>query len=171
MKELNKKALTIGVIAAILVLLDGIITQIIKIEGSFVWVAFVSWTVFFGATLNERIRAVPGYVIGFLLAIAIINLGNFFNTFIGIKILGVALSSILATGVVNWACMYFEKLEKLYLNSISGIFVGIALTFSGLGVGLSTANMNDALMMILIIMVYSVLGLLSGYMTLKITSK
>lgn len=165
---MHKKALTVGVIAALLVLLDGIITQIIGVEGSFVWVAFISWTVFFGVTIKERIKAIPGYIIGFILAIIIIRLGNILSSGIPVKIFGVALGSIIATGVINWLCMYFEKLKKICLDSISGIFVGIALTFSGLGIGLTTNTLSSSIEMLLIILIYSILGLISGYLTITI---
>lgn len=168
MKKLTKKAISIGIIAGLLVLLDGIIVQLLPVSGSFVWVSFISWTVFFGCNVNERIRAVPGYIIGFLLAVAIINLGNILNTIMSLTILGVALSSILATTIINIICIYFEKLKKIYLDSINGIFVGLAMTFSSLGIGLSPNNMYNSLLMLLIIVVYGILGLLCGYLTIKI---
>ncbi len=171
MSALTKKALTISIIAGILVLIDGIIVNLMGLNGSFVWVSFISWTVFFGVPLIERIKAIPGYIIGFLLAILIINFGSFLNDLFSIKILGVALSSILATAIVNFFCMYFEKLKKIYLDSISGIFVGIALTFSGLGIGLTTNTLDNSIMMLSIILIYGILGLLSGYITMKVTSK
>lgn len=168
MKKLTKKAISIGIIAGLLVLIDGIITQFLPVSGSFVWVSFVSWTVFFGSSVNERIRAVPGYIIGFLLAIIIINLGNILNNIVSLNILGVALSSILATAIINFICIYFEKLKKIYLDSISGIFVGIAMTFSSLGIGLNPDNVKNSIIMLLIIVIYGILGLISGYATLKI---
>lgn len=171
MKALTKKALTISIIAGMLVLIDGVIVNLMGLNGSFVWVSFISWTVFFGVPLIERIKAVPGYIIGFLLAILIINFGTFLNGLFAIKILGVALSSILATAIVNFLCMYFEKLKRVYLDSISGIFVGIALTFSGLGIGLTTDTLDSSITMLSIIVIYGILGLLSGYITMKITSK
>ena len=171
MSTLTKKAISIGIIAGLLVFLDGIITNLMGISGSFVWVSFVSWTVFFGASVDERIRAVPGYIVGFIFAILIINLGNFLNSLFDWTIFGVALSSILATAIMNFLCMYFEKLKKIYLNSISGIFVGIAMTFSSLGIGLTPNSLSNCITMIIIILVYGILGLLSGYATLKINDK
>lgn len=168
MKELNKKAITIGLIAGLLVLLDGIISKALSVSGSFVWVSFVSWTVFFGSTTNERIRAIPGYIVGFILAIAIIYFGNFLNSIFDWKIFGVAISSILATAIINFACIYFEKLKKIYLDSINGIFVGIAMTFSSLGIGLNPDSLSNCITMLLIILIYGILGLLSGYVTLKV---
>ncbi len=171
MKALTKKALTISIIAGLLVLIDGVIVNLMNLNGSFVWVSFISWTVFFGVPLIDRIKAVPGYIIGFLLAILIMNFGTFLNGLFSIKIFGVALSSILATAIVNFFCMYFEKLKRFYLDSINGIFVGIALTFSGLGIGLTTDTLSSSITMLLIIVIYGILGLLSGYVTMKIISR
>lgn len=168
MKKLTKKAISIAIIAGLLVLIDGIIVQFLPVSGSFVWVSFVSWTVFFGATVNERIRAVPGYIIGFLFAVLIMNLGSILNNVISLSILGVALSSILATAVINFVCIYFEKLKKIYLDSISGIFVGISMTFSSLGIGLNPDSLKNGLLMLGIIVIYGILGLICGYATLKI---
>lgn len=170
MLALTKKALTVGIIAGILVFVDGVITQLIGINGSFVWVSFISWTVFFGAKTIERLKAIPGYVIGFGLALAIINLGNYLHSIMHVTILGVTLASIVATFLINFICIYFEKLKKFYLDSINGIFVGIALTFSGLGVGLDTASLCDCGYMLFIIVIYGILGLLSGYFTIKINN-
>ena len=169
--ETTKKAVTCAIIAGLLVLLDGIIVNIIGISGSFVWVSFINWTIFLGATVDERLRAIPGYIVGFLLAISIMRLGSFFNTLFDFTIFNVALSSILATVIINFLCMYFEKLKKFYLNSINGIFVGLGMTFSSLGIGLTPNSYSNIATMLFIIIVYGILGLLSGYITLKITSK
>jgi len=166
MKKITKKALVIAIIAGILVILDGILSKVLNQTGSFTWVAFVSWTVFFGSTIKERLKAVVGYVIGFLLAVAIIYLGNWLD-FIPFGIFGVAVGSILATMIVNFLCIELEIFEKYFPISISGIFVGIAMTFSGLGVGLSVNTLESSLVMLAIIVIYGILGLLSGWATLK----
>lgn len=166
MKGITRKAIVIAIIAGILVLCDGIITKILNQSGSFTWVAFVSWTVFFGSTVEERLKAVIGYVIGFLSATAIIYLGNWLN-FIPFSIFGVAIGSILATMIINYLCIELERTEKHFPISVSGIFVGIAMVFSGLGVGLTVDTIQNSILMLIIIVVYGILGLLSGWATLK----
>lgn len=170
MNELTKKAVVIGIIAGVLVLLDGIIAKLLNLSGSFTWIAFVSWTVFFGETVKERLKAVVGYIIGFLSAVAIINLGNWLSS-IPLSIFGVAVGSILATVIINFACIELEAIKKYFPISVSGIFVGIAMTFSGLGIGLMPNTLGNSLMVLLVIMIYGILGLLSGWATLKFTSK
>ena len=165
MNKITRKALVIAIIAGILVLLDGMLTKLFNQDGaSFTWVAFVSWTVFFGATTKERLKAIVGYLIGFLSAVAIMKLGNLFS---GINIPAVAFGSILATMIINYLCIELERIEKFFPISVSGIFVGIAMTFSGLGAGLTINTLNSSLLMLAIIVIYGILGLLSGWATLK----
>ena len=164
MNKITRKALVIGLIAGILVLLDGIIGKLLGQTGSFTWVAFVSWTVFFGETVKGRLKAILGYVLGFLAAIAIMQLGNLFS-FMNIGI--VALGSILATIIINYISIELEKTEKIIPYSVSGIFVGIAMTFSGLGIGLFPNNFESSVLILSIILIYGILGLMSGWATLK----
>lgn len=166
MKKLTKKAIVIAIIAGVLVLLDGIIANLLNQSASFTWIAFVSWTVFLGESTKERLKAIPGYIIGFLIAVAIMKLGDLFS-FIQINILGVALASILATMIMNFICIELESIKKFFPISISGIFVGIAMTFSGVGIGLAVDSLQNALLMVGIIVIYGILGLLSGFATLK----
>lgn len=168
MKKITRKAIVIGIIAGLLVLFDGIITKLLNQTGSFTWIAFVSWTVFFGATMKERLKAVVGYIIGFLAAVAIMKLGNIFS---GINTLYIAFGSILATMIINFAVMELENVEKYFPISISGIFVGISMAFSGLGIGLTVDTLGNSLLMLAIIVIYGILGLLSGWATLKFGTK
>jgi len=69
--------------------------------------------------------------------------------------------------IINYICIEFERLDKIIPVSISGIFVGIAMTFSGLGIGLSPNTLDNSILMLTIILVYGILGLLSGWATLK----
>ena len=168
MKMQTKKAFVIAIIAGILVLLDGIIANLFNQAASFTWVAFVSWTVFFGETTKERLKAVVGYVLGFLAAVAIIKLGALSNI-VTFNIFGVAIVSILATMLVNFLVMELELIKKWFPISVNGMFVGIAMTFSGLGAGLNINTLQSSFLLLALIVIYGVLGLLSGWATLKLT--
>lgn len=170
MKMQTKKAFVIAIIAGILVLLDGIIANLFNQDASFTWVAFVSWTVFFGESTKERLKAVVGYVLGFLAAIVIIKLGALSNI-VTFNIFGVAIVSILATMLVNFLVMELELIKKWFPISVSGMFVGIAMTFSGLGVGLNTSTFESAMLLLALIVVYGVMGLISGWATLYFTQE
>lgn len=166
MKAITKKAIVIAIIAGLLVLLDGIISKLLNQTGSFTWVAFISWTVFFGEPVKERLKAVVGYIIGFLAAVAIIKLGALSNI-ISFNIFNVAVVSILATMIINFLCIELEGIKKYFPISVSGIFVGISMVFSGLGVGLTVDSLQNSVLMLAIIVIYGILGLLSGWATLK----
>ena len=56
MKKVTRKAIVIAIIAGILVLCDNVISKALNQTTSFTWIAFVSWTVFFGATNEERLN-------------------------------------------------------------------------------------------------------------------
>jgi len=151
------KPIVVGVIAALLGIVDSLVAPLFVAGANFIWVAFVNWTAFFGASINERLRAIAGYVIGILSAIAIVKLGNW-------------VGAILAILIVNTVVVYFEHAKKLFIDSIPGIFIGIALTFSGAGVGLSV----DSPTLWGIIIVYGIFGLLCGigtnYFSKKLSS-
>lgn len=169
--NITKKAIVIAIIAGILVFLDALIVKLLNLDGSFTWIAFVSWTVFFGSDTKERLRAIIGYVIGFLAAFFIMELGNIFNL-MPVNLFGlITLGSVMATMLINYLCIELERIGKFFPISVSGIFVGIAMTFSGLGVGLTPDTINNSILMLTIIIVYGILGLLSGWATLKFSSK
>ena len=135
---------------------------------SFVWIAFAFWTVFFGATIKERIKALFGAVIGFLAAILMMYITSLFNINIG----NISISCLLGVFMVNCLVMYFEKTDKIWLNSISGIFAGIFLTFSGFGIGLNPLNsLSECGTMCLILITYAMLGLLCGFFSMAFIKK
>lgn len=166
--ELSKKPLLIGVIASILYIIDALIGGLFVKGGSFMWVAFAVWTVFFGASVKDRIKGLIGIVIGFLSAILMMAITSSFT----LNLHTISISCLLGVFVVNALVMYFDNFKKVWLNSVTGIFVGIMLTFSGLGQGLNPlASFGEAGIMFAIIMVYSVLGLLCGYFSISFPFK
>ena len=170
--EISKKPLVIGVIATILYLIDALIGGLFVEGGSFMWVGFAFWTVFFGSSVKDRIKGLIGAIIGFLAAILMMLITSSFS----LNVVTISISCMRGVFVVNALVMYFEKAEKFWMNSITGIFVGIWLSFSGLGVGLSPiANFQQFGIMLAIIVVYGILGLLCAYFSIfffnKCTSK
>lgn len=155
-----KKPLTISIIAGILYIIDALIANLFVKNTSFMWVAFAFWTIFFGVSFKDRIKAFIGTIIGFFSAVIMMLITSSFNT----NIYTISLSCLLGVVVVNFAVMFFEKADKFWLNSISGIFAGIMLTFSELGCNLNPLNsFNEAGLMLLIICIYSILGLCCGF--------
>ena len=148
-------------IASLLYIVDALLAQVFVAGGSFMWVAFVSWTVFGSATMKDRIKAVPGFLIGFLAACAMMAITSSFSA----NIYTISISCLLGVFLLNGAVMFFENGAKVWLNSISGIFCGIFLTFSGLGVGLNPLNSwKECFITLGIIVVYGILGLACGWL-------
>jgi len=161
--EISKKPLRIGIIASILYIIDALIGGLMFEGGSFMWVAFAFWTVFFGATITERLKALIGAVIGFASAVVMMLITSSFTLNVGT----ISISCLLGVFLINCAVMYLEKTEKCWTNSISGVFVGIFLTFSNLGVGLNPlTSIGDAALMLGIIVIYAILGLVCGFFSI-----
>lgn len=149
--------ITTGTLAGLLVLANYFLADFFYTDGNFVWVAFVSWTVFFPSKPKERLISIPSFALGFLSANLIIWLG----TVSGLPSL---IGGILATFLINALIMYLADIKLL---SIPGIFVGIAMTFARAGVDLNTWSWQ----LFGIIMVYSILGLLCGYTCMHMSGK
>lgn len=156
--KISVTPLVVGVIAAILVFTDGLIAPLFVAGASFTWMAFVNWTVFFGSPLIDRVKAIIGYIIGFLAANAIVLIGTSLDNIISLNLTNIAIGNIIAVFLINFVVMYFDRAKKLFMDSISGIFVGIALTFSGAGVSLQVSDPK----LLLLLIVYGILGLLCG---------
>lgn len=160
--------LLIAVIASILYVVDALLGGVFVSGASFMWVAFVSWTIFFSAKLTDRIRAIIGIVIGFLASILMNLITSSFN----LNLSTISISCLLGVFVVNFLVMFFDKTEKVWMNSITGIFTGIFLTFSGLGVKLNPlASVSEGFLMLGIILTYSLLGLLCGFVSTVVGGK
>jgi len=150
--------LVVGLIATTLVFTDSLIAPFFMAGASFTWMAFINWTVFFRSSFIDRVKAIIGYIIGYLSANAIVLIGTNLGNVMRLKLINISVASIIAVFLINFFVMYFDKFKKLFMYSISGIFVGMALTFSGAGVSL---QVNDP-KLLLIIIVYGVFGLLCG---------
>ena len=153
-----KMPLVVGIIASCIYIIDNFLGKLLVSNGSFMWVAFVSWTIFYGVAFRERIKALIGNIIGFLFGLLMFHSSSFFSG----SIFGISISGLLFVFLANGAMMFFPNFKKLWLNSISGIFMGVFFTFSGLGVSLYPSTVPNALLQIGIILIYSALGLIAG---------
>ena len=154
-----KMPIIVGLIATVIYIADFFLGKALA-NGSFMWVAFVSWTIFYGVSFEERIRALIGNVIGFLFGLLMFHSSSFFPG----SIFGISIEGLLFVFLANGAMMFFPKLSKLWMNSISGIFMGVFLTFSGLGVALYPTTVPNAFLQLGIILIYSLFGLVAGYL-------
>jgi len=156
---MSKPPLVVATIAAILYIVDNLISGAIDLGRGFMWVAFVAWTISFGMSNTDRVKMWIGHVIGFLAAVGMIYFGQIFDT----SVIGIGIAAVIGVFLFNGLAMYFDNLKKFWLSSITGIFMGIFLTFSGLGVGLSPDTWGNAGTLFGILMLYSVLGTICAF--------
>ena len=160
--------LLIAVVASVLYIVDSFVGGLFISGKGFMWVAFACWTVFYGATIKERIQGFIGIIVGFVAAILMNLITSSFTLNIGT----VSLSCLLGVFILNGVVMYMNHAEKLWLNSVTGAFVGIFLTFSGLGVNLSPiASVQESFLMLGILLTYSVFGLICGFISITYQNK
>ena len=155
-----KMPLVVGVIASCIYIIDSFLGKALVDGGSFMWVSFVSWTIFYGVSVSDRIKALIGNIIGFLFGLLMFHSSSFF----GGSILGISVSGLLFVFLANGAMMFFPHFKKVWLNSISGIFMGVFLTFSGLGVSLYPSTVPNAFLQLAIMLIYSLFGLIAGFL-------
>jgi len=170
--EISKASIIIGTIAAILFCVDSILTKYVwtsygTIDRGFMWVAFVAWTISSGMKNKDRIKMWIGLIPGFLAAVGMIYFGQIFSA----NVIGISIAAVIGVFLFNGLAMYFDNFKKFWLNSITGIFMGIFLTFSGLGVGLGADTWSDAGMTIAIILVYSLLGCVCAFFSVYYMEK
>lgn len=171
MKTFNKYFLipiVTAIAAGALYLLDCALAGIFREGATFLWVAFISWTVFYGSSINERVRGLIGVVIGFLVAVIMMLITGSFT----LNILTISISCLLGILIMNFLVMFLNHTKKFWTNSVSGVFVGIALTFSGLGVGMNPLNsVSEAFTILGVLVVYTILGLIAGFFSIYYTNK
>lgn len=160
--------LLIAVIASILYLVDALIGGLFVSGGSFMWVAFAVWTIFYGAKLKDRIKGLIGIIVGFGCAVIMMAITGAFT----LNVFTISISCLIGVFAVNFLVMFMDKGDKIWLSSISGAFAGIFLTFSGFGVGLSPlSSVGNAFLMLGILVVYAILGLVCGFFSILFTAK
>lgn len=160
--------LAIAVIASILYIVDALIAPNIISGASFMWVAFAVWTIFYGVQLSDRIKGLIGIVIGFASGVVMLLITSSFTA----NLYTISISCLIGVFVINGAVMFFDHAKKVWLNSVTGIFTGIFLTFSGLGQKLSPlTDVKTAFIMLGIIVLYAIFGMVCGYFSILITNK
>ena len=171
MMKKTLRGLGIGVLAGMIVLLDSIFCAFVFPGKLFVWIAFASWTVFFTATPKERVKSILGYIIGIICSILIINIGNWIFSILPFTINGQSQTAFIATMLVVSLLMICYEFKILNFTSISSIFIGIWLVFSGLGSLMYPSNITDTLIIVAVIMGYSILGLIAGFLSMVLYKK
>ncbi len=160
MKNKFLSVLSVGLVAIIVVAISDLFAMLSL--GSFAWIAFISWNFTAKATDDSPkskllIRLIISIPIGLILAICMIHIPILFDNNIVIKYLIV----FLCNGI---AVLFPTKL-------VSGIFLGIGITFSGLGVGIMPNTLKDAFIILSVIVIFSILGMIAAWSSEKLQNK
>ena len=161
-----KKFLVIPLIIAILAFLIYVIDQVLfhvmpsDVPG-FCWIAFQAWAVYFlaGCTIQGGIKSLVGYAIGIVASILIMVLAG--NAFV---CLGPTFSVALSVGIVAFLLICLEK-TPWWSSFIPAMFIGAGAFFAFKG---NIDPTNSYINIAITEMVYCVLGLTFGYITVTL---
>ena len=166
--EISKPPLIVAIIAVLLYVVDGFIAYGLDLGGRFMWVAFAAWTISFGKGHFDKIRMFIGNIVGFTIAVGMMALSSVNSP----GVMGVTIMGVLAIFLFNFIAMYFPHFKKLWLCSITGIFMGIFLTFTGLGIGLRPlTGAANTFTVLGVILLYSVLGYICAFFSVYFINK
>lgn len=151
-------ALYVGAQSFLLQLADQLIGRSLVTGGhsGFVFIAFQGWALYFllGSTLKGALTGLCGYVMGILFSVIMIALSSVLS---GLGVLTVPVAALIVVPVM----MYFEFAPK-YISNVATFFVG-AGAFYGILNYVADIHMPEAAGIVLL---YCVLGLASGWMTI-----
>ena len=150
-------AVYVGLQSFLLQLVDQLIGARLVPGGTkgFVFVAFQSWALYFllGSTVKKGLKGLAGYCMGIVFAIVMLEVGDILG---GLGIFAIPVTALIIVPIM----MYFEY-APFYISDVATFFVG-AGAFYGI------YNYVDGITIIqtsMIEMLYCVLGLASGWMT------
>lgn len=155
--------LLIAVLASAGFLFDALIGNLFVNGASFLSFGFIVWTVFFAAKFKDRIKGFIGILIGFAISLMMMLITKSFTA----NLYVISISALVGVFIGNFVAMQCGNAEKFWIGSVSGIFVGISLSFSGLGIGMNPlASVREGFLMFGIIAVYAILGLALGFFSM-----
>jgi hypothetical protein len=155
--------LMIGVLAFGIQALDQLISPVMPPEGNvgLSWICFQSWAVYFfsGCTLKGGVKAFISYGLGIVVSILIMLLGGALAPSLGFCAVP------LAVGLLACAAIFGERNE--WTSCIPALFIGAGAFFAFMNY-IPGATFGIAAFTI---MVYCLIGLVFGWMTILLRSK
>ncbi len=163
MKELRKFVMIpvmIGILAFLIQAIDQWLSPMMQPAGNtgFSWISFQSWAVYFlaGCSVKGGIKAFLAYAVGIGASILIMILGGALTPVLAFWAVPVAV------GLIAFAVIFFEKVE--WLSLIPALFIGAGAFFAFMNYVPGATFTNAAITE----MVYCVIGLLFGYVTITL---
>ncbi len=153
----------IGILAFFIQVLDQLLSPVMPPAGNvgFSWICFQSWAVYFfsGCTVKGGIKAFISYAIGVIASILIMTMGGAMFPAIGF------FAVPLAVGIIACAAIFLERND--WTSCIPALFIGAGAFFAFMNYVPGATFCNASLT----IMVYCLIGLLFGFVTILLRSK
>ena len=151
--------LAVGTIVTAMTIADCFIAPCFFKGTSFMWITFISWTLFSGQPKNERLKAIIGYIIGYFAANGMVWLANNFEILTKLQSPVLPIGFLAVGFVFNMLIAMYGNYTNKFLNSIPAMFLGLSFTFSGVGVGFAPSNLSS----LAIIIIYGMMGVLACF--------
>lgn len=151
--------LAVGTIVTAMTIADCYIAPCFFKGTSFMWITFISWTLFSGQPKNERLKAIIGYIIGYFAANGMVWLANSFEILTKLQSPVLPIGFLAVGFVFNMLIAMYGNYTNKFLNSIPAMFLGLSFTFSGVGVGFAPSNLSS----LAIIVIYGMMGVLACF--------
>ena len=151
--------LTVATIVTAMTIADCFIAPCFFKGASFMWITFISWTLFSGQPKSERMKAIIGYIIGYFAANGMVWLANSFEILTKLQSPVLPMGFLAVGFVFNMLIAMYGNYTNKFLNSIPAMFLGLSFTFSGVGVGFNPGNLSS----LAIIIIYGMMGVLACF--------
>ena len=151
--------LAVATIVTAMTIADCFIAPCFFKGASFMWITFISWTLFSGQPKSERMKAIIGYIIGYFAANGMVWLANNFEILTKLQSPVLPMGFLAIGFVFNMLIAMYGNYTNKFLNSIPAMFLGLSFTFSGVGVGFNPGNLSS----LAIIIIYGMMGVLACF--------
>lgn len=151
--------LAVATIVTAMTIADCFIAPCFFKGASFMWITFISWTLFSGQPKSERMKAIIGYIIGYFAANGMVWLANSFEILTKLQSPVLPMGFLAVGFVFNMLIAMYGNYTNKFLNSIPAMFLGLSFTFSGVGVGFAPNNLNS----LAIIIIYGMMGVFACF--------
>lgn len=152
-------ALTVGIIVTFMTIVDCLVAPVFFKGTSFMWIAFISWTLFSTYSDKEKLKAVIGFIIGYFSANGMIWISSGFEVFTGLYSSVLPIGTLVSGFLFNVLVARYGENSNKFLNSIPAMFLGMSFTFSGAGVGIPPRDLS----LLAVILIYGVMGVVACF--------
>ena len=165
--EMSKKPFIIATTAAILFCIDALIAPLFMPGASFLWIAFLAWTITIGMPTKEKGKFFVGNILGFISGVGMFWMGQISD----MNLIGIGITALVGVFMFNFLFMFLDSYKKYLFYSVAGVFMGVSLVFSGFGVGLTPEGSGNTVLAFGILVVYSLLGYIGAFVSTRLMNQ